>query len=470
MERKKRLRFGKAVSKRIIRFPGLIFDGRAVNCIYCNATLSCWNSNQCDRHIESVKHRVKVSKDIPKWKFLYDFVYMMNVCSIPHKIVDNRHFRLFWEKYAPHWKLRSVKQLHNELPRIKRMLEINMKCELKDQKVWLTIGQTKDAKSIIGNVLVRILQPGGLSSPYLICSRRLKKFDAEAVAQLIHENVRKYGIKRENFLMLVTDGSTVMLEAGTFLKEHFPNLLHITCFIHILHLVAKTVQDNYPGVNELITQAKVSFLGKNAVRDLHKMYPEIPPPPLASVAKSATWLEAAGYYDKYFQQLKMFVGNTKSKGFKDCQKHFMNVEIEMDLKSVAENFLFIVEAINQLENLSLSLAESLDIVDNIRTVLDNVSQEPALQASMTFRTTLNQNPDFDKLWCISKCKSEPDDPEFFFKQYFQYANITSSDIEHIFSKYTLEFASLHRRFTENTTEGFLMMQLYSKCHSIAEDE
>ena len=53
--------------------------------------------------------------------------------------------------------------------------------------------------------------------------------------------LRLIEIKRENFLLLLTDAARYMFLAGKTLKELYPSLMHVTCVARLLHNCAMRV-------------------------------------------------------------------------------------------------------------------------------------------------------------------------------------------------------------------------------------
>lgn len=85
-------------------------------------------------------------------------------------------------------------------------------------------------------------------------------------------------------------------------------MLHVTCKIDALYLVAETIRQSYPEVDALITNTKAVFCkSPKRIRDFHRKCPGIPEPPQSIVTEWETWLRAALYYSKYFEQTKTVV-------------------------------------------------------------------------------------------------------------------------------------------------------------------
>ncbi|KAJ8963068.1 hypothetical protein NQ318_018532 [Aromia moschata] len=122
--------------------------------------------------------------------------------------------------------------------------------------------------------------------------------------------------------MFVTDSAATTRVVGRSLQEHSCNMIHVTCTGHALHLVAKTIRQCFPEVNALITM----FL-KSSKR-LRAFQSKCPEPPQLILKRWGTWLEAAFYYDKYFEQIKVVileVDPNKAAAMMESQTKFQDI-------------------------------------------------------------------------------------------------------------------------------------------------
>lgn len=101
------------------------------------------------------------------------------------------------------------------------------------------------------------------------------------------------------------------------------------------------------------------------------------------------------------------------------------------MQTIYNNYHAIADAIKQLQNRSLSLAESLQIVDNVQIALQSLNDEKSGPVKEKFNSVLTKNVGFAKLRQIYST-SIPTDPLTSFKDYFTYASVTSLDVEQSF--------------------------------------
>lgn len=121
-------------------------------------------------------------------------------------------------------------------------------------------------------------------------------------------------------------------------------MLHITCKLHALHIAAETIRANFPEVNALITNTKRVFLkSPKRTSEFHKQCPGIPEPPEPILTRWGTWLKAAFYYFKYFQQIKLVViqfNPYESAAIKESQEKFLDIsEIYKPFTTIIEKYL-----------------------------------------------------------------------------------------------------------------------------------
>lgn len=461
-------RFVYNVQKFIWAFPDLKYDGSKIICLVCNRDLLTFHKYLCVRHINSATHQRKKSDQRPYTVFICDLLIMLSVCNIPFFILRKEPFRQFWKKYCPTWKLPSQSTVQRHLPSVRERLENNMKSALHNKQLWLAVDETTDSKKhSVANVIVRVLDPRQPSNPYLLASRRLETCTSEAIQRLILTTLHKFQLSRHQVLLFLTDGASVMLSAGRFLKTMCPNLLHITCIVHALHLTAEMVRKCYPDVDALIAYTKAVFRkSPQRIRRFHTQCPGIPEPPQPILTRWGTWLEAAFYYLNHFQNVKSVVlqfNPNESEAVRKSQLYFRNSQVEADLQVIHRNYAHLTDAIHKLETTSLSLSESLQIVDDVKTMLQTLNDDNGIRVRDKLHSVLEKNPDFDRLRHIYSDSADTDALKIF-KDHFNYTNITSVDAERSFSAYKNIFSPYRTSLAETTIETYLMLQMFKRAN------
>lgn len=452
----------------IVDLPDLCFDGAKVNCSVCNIPLLCWNKTDFERHINSERHSRAKSAKRDEEQFQFELCVVLIVCNIPFRLLQKGPFVSFWNKYAL-CKLPSRRSIQRLLPFVREHIEKKTKSELKDKKLWLCVDETTDRqKHSVVNVMVRTMEPYQSSSAFLLASKRVVNCTADEILKVVLDSFNKFEISTNQLLMFMTDGAANMLSLGRSLKNHCGNLLHVTCKIHALHLVAQTIPTCYPVVNSLIANTKTVFLkSPKRTRLFHKLCPDIPEPPEPIVTRWGTWLQAAFYYYKYFDQVKNVIlklDKAEAAAIKKCQEIFQDNQVKIDLETIHNNYVGLAEGIEKLQDVSMSLVDSLQIVDDVHAQLSAVEDEKNMCVIRKLETVLGKNSDFLILRQI--CEGACENTFTCFKDNFKYANITSVDVERSFSALKNIYSARRCHLSETNLETYLMVTIFNRCYPV----
>lgn len=454
-----------SVNKFLKQFPTLIYTGTIIHCTVCQIDILPHGVFVCKRHVNSKKHILNVKRDIPYYKFLYDFIFMLSVCNIPQNVVDNEEFRRFWRKYIPEWKLPTRRTLQVRLPTIKSTIMEHIAAELKNKKIWLTVDETTDARrNCILNILVRTLKSDEASVPLLLSSTILQNTNAEIIAETVKNTCGKFNISVTQLSMIVTDGGSNMVKAAKLLKQSYPQLLHVTCLLHACHLVAEFIRKCYPKVDQLIASTKKIFIkSPKRIREFKQACPGIPQPPQPILTRWGTWLKAVLYYERYLHIIKhciLSLNPQEAQAIAVTQQLVSDTEVHTQVEQISENYSFLLETISKLENTHLTLHEALNIVHDLKVSLGHLTDNVGKSTTDKLSALIHKNPDFQSIVRIDKSLSETQGCDRNVN-FFKFANITSLDAERSFSKYTNTFSPRRRRLSASTMETFLMIQYYS---------
>ncbi|CAG9795134.1 unnamed protein product [Diatraea saccharalis] len=180
--------------------------------------------------------------------------------------------------------------------------------------------------------------------------------------------------KLDNVRMLCTDSVVYMISAGRILKSTFPKMLHFTCLAHALNFVAGQIRKENPYVDSVISNMKKVFLkAPKRIKIIKEMCPDLPLPPAPVITRWGTWLDAAFYYAKHFDEIKSVLSvlnSQEAKSIENALKKFNNnYNIKDDLSRIYEHFSIIPTALTSLQKPDLSLMESFEIFDAVRLAL-----------------------------------------------------------------------------------------------------
>lgn len=104
-------------------------------------------------------------------------------------------------------------------------------------------------------------------------------------------------------LLFVTDAAPYMKKAAKGLKVLFPKMIHISCLAHGMHRVAETIRAEFSEVDQLISNVKKVFIkAPTRIKTFQELTENIPLPPQPIITRWGTWIEAAIYYAKYYEE------------------------------------------------------------------------------------------------------------------------------------------------------------------------
>lgn len=115
-----------------------------------------------------------------------------------------------------------------------------------------------------------------------------------------------------------------------------------------------------------------------------------------------------------------------------------------------------------LEQRGLSLTKSINIVTSFKSSLENIPGNFGLEICKKFDRILNNNPDFNALHKISRiyCGENIEGPEEIDSKLwskFQFAPITSCDVERSFSAYKMILTDKRHNMTTQNLEKLLVV-------------
>lgn len=318
--------------------------------------------------------------------------------------------------------------------------------------------------------MARVLNPHKSALPLLLTSKRLKDCTSATIRDVVLNTLQHFELPVSQLLIFMSDGASTMLAVGRSLKEHGGNFLHITCKVHALHLVAETIRNCFLEVDGLIANTKKVFLkSPKRISEFRTQCPDIPTPPEPIITRWGTWLKAVSYYSKYYQQLKTVIlqfNPEDAAAIKESQSKFQDISVETDVHVIQNKYEGLCDAIQRLENSALPLKESLQIVDDVNNLLQAANDAKTSRVLKKFNSVLTKNSDFATLRQI--CNGVSTHPLTLFREHFNYACITSADVERSFSQYKDIFSPKRTSFHENTVETYLMLSVFHKNHSVPE--
>lgn len=356
-------------------------------------------------------------------------------------------------------------------------LILKLQAKAKNKKIWVSLDETTDTeKRSIANFVFGILDDEKeRNNCYLVNIAELQNCDATAIATFftdslhllypngihaahffdfffIHLNmfficIYSQGYEYNNILLVVTDAAPAMKSAMKKLSVIFPKMVHVTCIAHALHRLAEVVRGQFDNVNQLISSMKMVFLKSPArIRYFEENSYGIPHPPSPVLTRWGTWLEAAFYYADYFELIEHIIdglNENDAESIVRAKAAIKDANLFADLIYIKANFSFLPVAITEAEARDRPINAVVSKVVEIRERLEALNQKVYVNK---WKYVIDKNVGFHRIVKLNKILqgsaiSSPDLRDLKSKYAaaeiaaFQYAPLSSADVERVFSQY-----------------------------------
>ncbi|XP_016656871.2 uncharacterized protein LOC107882682 [Acyrthosiphon pisum] len=435
-----------------------------------------------DKHIKATKrHQNKIEKkqqfltSYQKNSFNVDLCKAFIAANIPLNKLSNPIFRQFLETYMKNpipdqTTLRKlyVDNIYNETME-------NIRSKLSSKRIWVSIDETTDFEGrYIANVIVGSLEADRQGVVFLLHTEELGKTNFSSISQLFNKSMGilwPNGVQHEHVLLFVSDAAPYMVKAGTALQVFYSKMLHVTYAAHGLHRVAEQVRSHFSTVDKLIASVKQVF--KKAPSRLQLFKNELPGVKLPQepvITRWGTWLNAATYYCENIQAVRHIIGLLDQEdaiSIQKAKKCLDNPNLENNLAYIKSNFSILSVTIDKLQAKNMSLATSLNIIENIEETLKTLNGEHGKHIYFKLKNVLEKNSGLSKLKHISNILDGEENTnigellgELTCSDivYFKYAPIVSVDVERSFSTYKTLLADNRRKFKFDNLAKHLIIQ------------
>ncbi|KAE9541774.1 hypothetical protein AGLY_003765 [Aphis glycines] len=412
-----------------------------------------------DKHIQATKrHKNKIEK---KQQFLTSYQkknsFNVDLCkafiaaNIPLNKLSNSIFRKFLETYIKNpipdqTTLRKlyVDDIYNETME-------NIRSKLSSKQIWVSVDETTDVEGrYIANVIVGSLETDRQGVVFLLHTEELEKTNFSTISQLFNKSMGilwPNGVQHEHVLLFVSDAAPYMVKAGTALQVFYSKMLHVTCAAHGLHRVAEHVRSHFNSVDKLIASVKQVFQKVPSRIQLFKN--ELP---------------------GNIQAVRHIIGLLDQEdaiSIQKAKKCLDKPNLENNLAYIKSNFSVLSVAIDKFQGKCLSLATSLNIIENIEETFKTLNGEHGKPINLKLKNVFEKNKGLSKLKQISNILDGEENKnigellgELTCNDivYFKYAPIVSVDVERSFSTYKTLLADNRRKFKFENLAKHLIIQ------------
>lgn len=251
-------------------------------------------------------------------------------------------------------------------------------------------------------------------------------------------------MKKDKVLLVVTSAARYMRDAMIKMTEVFPKMIHVNCLARDFQHISECVRMSSADVENLICRV-ASVFDKTPLfcHEFRKMNSEVPLPPASTqFTQWSTWIEAAIYCARYFNEMKVAVqcfSESDTEAVKRAHNAFLTHTVKANLAFISANFNFFPDAINEIQKRGISLARSINVIDEVYAPLAAM-KFPLFRDE--FDRLLQNNRGFEKLKSINLILNGnlPDCDEF--KEYtpvelakYALAPVTLCNVGHTFAAF-----------------------------------
>lgn len=399
--------------------------------------------------------------------------------NIPWVKIENPVLKQFLQKYCNQnvpsestLRKNHLRPLYEET--LKRIRE-----ELGDSCIWISVDETTDVKGrFVAHFLAGKLAAHEKTRAFLVCSKPLERTNGESIAYFVNESLKVLypaGVDGAKVMLLYTDAAAYMHKAARLLKTFYPQMVHVTCLAHALHRVCEELRKHFTDVNELIASVKAVFLkAPSRVRSFKEKLPDVPLPPEPIVTRWGTWLEAVQYYNSFFLDIKAVINGfsgDESAAVRKAQAVLSVDSLQGDLAYLCTNFTFLANTIKKLESSGERLITNIALILDAQQRIAAVPQGPvAEKARAKLQLVLDKNEGFSVLTEVSGVLAGehsriPVSVKPSNVPKYNYAPITSVDVERSFSAYKLILSDKRHNFESRNLEMVVICYCYHNFHS-----
>lgn len=454
------------IKKWIHQYPGIFsfIDAKSCYCNVCEQVINCVRKSHITQHVGTKRHQCKLNPDL---NFNAKLCEAFVAANIPLSKIENPVLKNFLETFTGH-SIPCETTLRSHITQTYTKVMDTIKSKVEGKYIWVSADETCDIKGrCVTNVIIGVLDPNKAQKPYLISTKIQERVNAEYIAKVIADSMEHiFGTDRSNYIMrillFVSDAAAYMVKAGKLLKSVYPNMLHVTCIAHGLHRICEFIRDEFQTTDRLISLMKKIFLkAPLRVRIYREKCPDLPLPPSPVITRWGTWLDASMFYAENLEMLNSVIPSLDddAKTISQCKEIIRHTNLIKELEYIKVNFDNLSKGIKYFENQNLKLEESLNTLNSILRQLKNLPGYFGPKLATKIDAIFKRNPDIHILQQFFDKDFDLDLQIKYYDllPYYNYAPITSCDVERSFSKFNDVFTSKRTNFTHGNLEKVMII-------------
>jgi len=467
-------------------------DGKVLYCKYCDVKVGSEKRFNVTQHINTDKHKKSVmrkekNKNIFKLQKVQQLVsnskkssFNKDLCSamlsanIPLNKLSNVQFKEFLQKYTGK-QIPAITTLRKGyVDEIYSETMNKIRNAITGKKIWVSIDETTDSLGrYVANVVIGTLETDGPGQTFLLNSEVLTKANHSTISKLFDNSMHLLWpeeVRHDDVLLFLSDAAPYMVKSGKSIQVFYPKVIHVTCIVHGLHLIAEKIRANYCKVDKVIANVKKVFLkAPYRVAIFKDKAPDISLPPAPILTRWGTWIKAAVYYCEHLEIIKNVVDSFNKEdaiSIANSQKYFSEASLAANLIFIKSNFGFLPGKITSLEAKNISLSHAIDEVQSINLKLGQVPGPIGKNVKEKMNDVLKKNIGYQNLVRISNILNGeetsmdelPENLNINDLVYFKYAPVNSVDVERSFSMFKVLLADNRQSFQFENLKKHLIVQ------------
>lgn len=349
------------------------------------------------------------------------------------------------------------------LNEISKGYQLEIKNELADKPFVIQLDEMTDhINRFVTNIMVGELDSTKPTTMKLFktCFSTLPT-NAESTKILIHKTIHEftgfYQLTRP--VLLVTDGARYNISAGNELLKSYPTLRFVTCLAHGINRVFSKIQDECPDALRLITSTFSTF-NKSVVRKNLFFLTVGSKPPKPVFTRWGTFIVTCKYFQEhktkifdFRDKLLLIKNNSRNKNIMNFNSIMNEMICWKQIQQVSE-LSMLNDKLTELQKNDLSFQQQATLFDDVGFIISSISSTKECDDFISslekkFQEIKKKNVGFQQL--------RQEFAKGTFPNCFNYAPLTTAEVERSFSSYKWIVSDLRTKLSETSIEAMMII-------------
>lgn len=436
--------------------PGDSGDKLNIFCEHCARSFLCSRTNHIKDHIGGEKHRKSVELRQPRQQqlvlssnsktrmedgFNKNLADVWISAGLPLNAFANEKLKTFLERgfSRPLPNVRTLWDNYSESAYAEKLDKL--KAIVKETNFFIIFDECDNNGDKYYAVLVGVLDNQGTNPAHLVTVTKESECpNAIMVQQKLMHAFEILGITSHfnNFRLFLSDAASYNILAGKNLQTIYAQMIHVTCFSHLLARVCSSIVDSEFEVNQLVSCVKKVFNKCNSRVSAWKNFNSTQsrePFPKPIVTRWGSWLKAVIYLCKHWTDLKDFLETVPES--KSRAASLAKTIMETDGMAASVGFISALEFLPNYITLSESrtftavqAGKALDEITQKLIDLQFTGNKIAERAIEKIQSVVEKNQGLQRVAALARGEGVVDPTDI---GVYAFAPCTSCDVERFFS-------------------------------------